>query len=154
MIMVHDKLASQFHLLQERCTEMREPTMQEGWYAGSAEQQHNPRFEPPVVRGSAFFEGEEEAGYYDDSNDDAESNASSEALALAVATEEAAQEDAAPSREGRQGLSRLGSLLPRWADVGQEGGQSACLSMLLVPQLGECHCDGTRAMRRAAACAS
>ena len=66
-------------------------------------------------------DGEEGASDYDD---DAVSEASSEALALAVATEEAVKEEEeaakAPSQP-RQGLTRLGSLLPRRAEAGQEG---------------------------------
>ena len=136
--------------------------MQEGMHAGSAEQQQNLQFEPSAAHDGAYSEGEEEgeeeAAYYDDdddNDDDAASDASSEALALAVATEEAAQEDAAAqtSREGRQGLNRLGSLLPRRADAGQEGMQSPCLFMLLEPLLGSYHSDGRSAMIRTAACA-
>ena len=156
-----DTRASQLYLLQKRYSEMRELAMQEGMHAGSAEQQQNLQFEPKAAHDGAYSEGEEEgeeeAAYYDDDDDDddAASDASSEALALAVATEEAAQEDAAAqtSREGRQGLNRLGSLLPRRADAGQEGKQSPCLSMLREPLLGSRHSNGRSAMIRTAACA-
>jgi len=65
-------------------------------------------------------DGEGEASNCDD---DADSEASSEALALAVATEEAAEEEEAAEapKEPKFGLTRLGSLLPRRADAGQEG---------------------------------
>ena len=65
-------------------------------------------------------DAEEAASDYDD---DAASEASSEALALAVATEEAAEEEEAAEapKEPKFGLTRLGSLLPRRADAGQEG---------------------------------
>ncbi len=56
-------------------------------------------------------------------DDDAASEASSEALALAVATGEATEEEEAAEapKEPKFGLTRLGSLLPRRADAGQEG---------------------------------
>ncbi len=69
----------------------------------------------------ATLMGRKEASDYDD---DAASEASSEALALAVATEEAVKEEEEAAKvpsQPRQGLTRLGSLLPRRAEPGQEG---------------------------------
>ena len=77
--------------------------------------------EPLAGHGEDHSDGEEGASDYDD---DAASEASSEALALAVATEEAVEEEkeaAKVPKEPRQGLTRLGSLLPRRADAQQEG---------------------------------
>ncbi len=72
-------------------------------------------------------DGEEGASDYDD---DAASDASSEALALAVATEETVKEEEEAAKvpsQPRQALTRLGSLLPRRAEPGQEGQSFSCL---------------------------
>ena len=110
--------------------------MQEGDEDGG-EDEHEQA--PLTGREENHSDGEEGESDYDD---DAASEASSEALALAVATEEAVKEKEEAAQvlsQPRQGLTRLGSLLPRRAEAAQEGerhlssimASQACFGMLL-----------------------
>lgn len=101
-----------------KCTDCRGYVLQERVEDGDAEEHE---LEPIARHIRHHSDGEGEASDCDD--DDADSEASSEALALAVATGEATEEEEAAEapKEPKFGLTRLGSLLPRRADAGQEG---------------------------------
>lgn len=88
---------------------------------------------PLAEREDNLSDGEEGESNYDD---DAASEASSEALALAVATEEVVKEEEKAAKlpsQPRQGLTRLGSLLPRRAEAAQEGQRRLSSTMALRP---------------------
>lgn len=99
------------------CADCGGHVLQEREEDGDAEEHE---LEPLARQDGHHSDGE---GAASDCDDDAASEASSEALALAVATEEAAEEEEAAEapKEPKFGLTRLGSLLPRRADAGQEG---------------------------------
>ena len=113
--------------------------MQESKEGSSAHGQEDAELEPQNGHSGQGSEEDEEESY---SDDDAASDASSEALALALATEEAeAEQEATLAPRGtKKGLMRLGSLLHRRADAGQEGRQSTLCPVHALHTAVDCRC--------------